>query len=910
MLGINNKSVFSDNAKERKVLWIFLSFAIPFFIMVLGCIAMHITPFGDKSLIISDGDSYLNCLSYFSRLLKGEESILYSFENGLGNNMISYFSWGQFSPIFALSALADLETLPVWYTWISITCLSFSGLTMYILLDQLTGHRSSNLIFAVSYALAGFSVANDFQIIFFTGVHMLPLMVLGLYRMLKGKNPVLYIASLGYCILCNFYFGYMLCVFSLLLFIVIMVTKKQELYGKRKRLFGRFALSSVLAGLLPTFIWLPAIKAMTGGGRVDQAVLSEFKLSENMPFLEIFAKLFTGANSTEEIVSGLPNIFCGILILALVILFFMNKKIEKRYKRAAGVVIIFYLISFYITAFTMAMHGFTHTNWFPYRYSFIFSFVLIMLAAEQFRHIDSITFKECRYCGIMIIVSAIIIFSRQYEFITGGMILIDIILLFGMWAAFYLYKKRPSKTPLRLLSAILILLVSINMYANYTISTYKLLDWGIDLDEYEVQILQDGSMAEGITASDDTFFRMENEDARSGTLGLDSYLYGYNGVGGSGPVIRSFVHEQLCKLGINWFDMRHYYSEGIPAAADTLLGVKYVISENDLTEEKGYTQKLNAGAKGIFLNENALSIAILADAAASEVELGSDVFANLNRIYKAMTGEEEDIFTEETDITFTSHNSTEGYTVTSEELSRMKEETDSEDAAETEADAGDADETEADAGDADETEADAYIEYEFTAASDGTVYLFDTAIPDSESGLYIPAIKCCGVYKKGDLVTGRLDISGDYITPSLMEEYCSGLVWAYADNDLLSEYAEILNDREITLAKEQETLLTGEFSADEDQIILFTIPWDEGWSCYIDGEKTEISKTWDLFMSVEATEGSHTYELRYFPAWMDYGIVISLAALAGAVIYIIIYAVKKRDDEPLTTQETEGAQEF
>ena len=75
----------------------------------------------------------------------------------------------------------------------------------------------------------------------------------------------------------------------------------------------------------------------------------------------------------------LPYIFCGILVAALVILYFMNGEVPLRRRRAAAAVLAFYLLTFYISFLTRAMHGGTHTNWFNYRYSFVFCCFLIGL---------------------------------------------------------------------------------------------------------------------------------------------------------------------------------------------------------------------------------------------------------------------------------------------------------------------------------------------------------------------------------------------------------------------------------------------------------------------------------------------------------------------------------------------------
>lgn len=888
---ISKESTQTDGIRKRaggRWLHYILAFLIPFLIITLALLALHITPFGKHSLAITDGKYYLNSEMFFSRLIRLDENVLYSLNNGLGGNEWSQLAWGGFSLGNLLSLFATLETIPSVFTWICVVNLSLCGLTMYILLAHLNGHSVGSLIFSTSYALIGFNVVNCYQIGFVQGPQLLPLVILGLILLLCRKNPLLYILSLAVCAFSNFYFAFHLCVASVFFMIAYFYVKSDDLKGRRKPLFFRWAIASIIGGLLAAPMWLPALKAYSGGGRLNQTSLSEYSFKENMPFIQIFSKLFTGANSTNELAIGLPNIFCGILVVALVILFFMNRQIAVREKLATGVVIGVYLISFFIPAITLLMHGGTHTNWFPYRYSYVFSFILIGIAVEEFRYIGTLTIKETKRCGWILIIAALIIFNTSYEYISGGDVLLDFVLLIFMGLGFWFYIKRPDKAPLRTFSMLLLILVGINLYANIILSTKKVQDWELDLDEYRNNIMVSGALVQALNQSEDGFFRMEKEDSESGSVAADSYLYDYNGVSHSGPAERTFVHEKLNRLGINWFDMRHWYAKGVPGATDSLLGLKYIISKRDLTEEKGYEHKVALNGYSIYQNPDALSASILSNSVIEDIELNDNVFRNLNAVWKAMTGEERDIFTEQEDVTYTLFNDYANQSVTSKELqesfSASEEETE---------DGNESDDEEGTAS---------YILYSFKAQKDGSIYVFDTSIPDSGNGLTSPSIRYVGTYRKGDNVEGKFPVSAEIGSGELLRGYCVNQVFAYADNEILAEYAQKLNERDISFHVVHENDLTGAFTAKEGQRILFTLPWDEGWTCYIDGEKADIDKTWDLFMSVQVPEGEHTYEMRFFPAWLNYGIFMCIAAFAVMIVFLIVDRRKK----PLIAKKSES----
>lgn len=69
--------------------------------------------------------------------------------------------------------------------------------------------------------------------------------------------------------------------------------------------------------------------------------------------------------------------------------------------------------------------------------------------------------------------------------------------------------------------------------------------------------------------------------------------------------------------------------------------------------------------------------------------------------------------------------------------------------------------------------------------------------------------------------------------------------------------------------------------------LCFSIPYSKGWSCYVDGEKTEILKANIMYMAVKLEEGTHQIELRYVPQGMYLGMIISLVTLF-AIIGIIV----------------------
>ena len=870
----------------RPLLYTVLSFIVPVIIILVALAGLHVTPFGKESLIISDGNGlYINYLAYVGRFIKGQEGFLFSFEKGLGGNLMGSWGWFLLNPLFSLFSLFDITDYPRAFTFVSVINFSLCGLTMYLLLKEIYGHKLSNLFFSTTYALCGFLVANVFQMNFFTGVQSLPLVVLGLRRIFQNRNPSIYIISLTYSLLTNFYFGFMLCTASLLLFLAILISEYQRLCCKRV-IITKFILSSTIAGALSAIIWLPALLSLRGG-RLDQSIAYAISFKENMPFLEIASKLFTGANTTSELSNGLPNIFIGILPVMLVILFFINDRIGRRRKTTAAVLLIFYLITFYIPVFNILMHGGTTTNWFNYRDSFVFSFLLLMVAAEEWQYIVVEPKENLKKAALILVIGTIIIFSKSYEYVTGGAILLDFLLLSIMALAVWMHKQNPKKNPHRIMEIIVLILVSVNLFMNYRICTKNIMDWETTESEYQETVVPVSALVDAVKMSDLDFYRMEVGKQRSGTLGNDPMLYGYNGVGHGGSDDRDFVRTALSKLGVHRFDMRNYYGKGITAATDTLLGLRYIISKDDLVTEKGYERLVDIEDWALYKNQDALPVAFLSEAEVEDVENDiQNVFYNLNQTWKAISGLDERIFTEEAEISFTSHNITDPLTISREEAASIVGSRNSNSSESDTASQSLIQEDDEIPSYKEPPENKHYIRYTWIAQKDGPIYSYNVSGMTEDKGSVLASLIYEGYYHKGETVTGYLPVSATFITQYLLEDVAGRFRAAYVDNDALHAASEAVRARPCTIEKLKDSHLRGEYTAEDEQLLMFTIPYDEGWTCFIDGKEAGIKQVLGVFMAVDAPEGTHSYEMKFFPVGMKTGIGLSAAALLTTLVYI------------------------
>lgn len=104
-----------------------------------------------------------------------------------------------------------------------------------------------------------------------------------------------------------------------------------------------------------------------------------------------------------------------------------------------------------------------------------------------------------------------------------------------------------------------------------------------------------------------------------------------------------------------------------------------------------------------------------------------------------------------------------------------------------------------------------------------------------------------------------------------------------------------------------DTEIKGKIDASIDGIMYMSIPYEKGWSVYVDGEKQKAvpvcNNTYSerdgtishkgSMMGIRLKKGSHTIELKYCPEGFVLGAVISVVCLA-AFVFIILYNRKRR----------------
>jgi uncharacterized membrane protein YfhO len=86
----------------------------------------------------------------------------------------------------------------------------------------------------------------------------------------------------------------------------------------------------------------------------------------------------------------------------------------------------------------------------------------------------------------------------------------------------------------------------------------------------------------------------------------------------------------------------------------------------------------------------------------------------------------------------------------------------------------------------------------------------------------------------------------------------------------------------------------GNISLEEGQILMTTIPYDEGWVVKDNGKKIETKMIGGAFLGVDPGPGEHELTFKFVPEGMKLGLIVSILSwITFFILHIVIYRDKR-----------------
>ncbi len=830
--------------------WPLLGMAAPFSLLWIAFAWFGMLPFGDNAPIVVDGwHQYYPFLLELQRKLQSGGSLLHSWTMGLGVDFVTLSAYYLASPLNLLVLLVRPSAMRFVYTLLISVKIGAAGLCCSLFLQRVFDRKGLSVsAFGCCYALCGFFMGYFWNIMWLDSVALFPLVVLGLVALVREGKWKLYTAALALAVWCNYLIGLYICIFVLLAFFLTCLG-----CGVSGRLFfrrlGRIALCSAVALALCGALLLPAVYGLQATSISGNAFSHSWK--PQYPLFEVLGGLsaFTRPTTTE----GLPNLYSGLPCMALGALFLAAGPASRRNRLASGILLGVLLLSVNIDSLEYVWNGFRDTNMLPYRFSFMVSFVLAVMAFQALPAARALTLPRL---AVLLSAGGLAVYGAFVR--EDGAWGANALLLCAYLAALAALKKDRLRAWARAALAVLLCaeLLGSTLLGVKTVGATSSVGypWRSRDVKYHLSLL----------AEDDSFYRVELAPSQSLN---DPALLGFRGMSVFSSTVSAPLSQLMDGLGMaaTRRGNRYYTSQLGTPLTGAMFSVKYFIHRDVPAADSDLLPVFDSGQVYTYENPWWLPVAFAAHGdMEGPLDTGDSPFAAQNGMFARLTGLDIPIFYRQEPADQAHSN------LTVQPVGRQRWQTRLQDSA--------------GAGEA-------VFVYDMPRA--GSLYLYVES-PDAhrvavsanggaerefvlQTGY--PHILCAGAFEAGDRVTVRWTVAAGS-GPSYAQVNA-----ALFDREVFSMGHRLLEDEGLQVEAFTDTSVTGTVTLLEEGYLYTSIPYAPGWRLYVDGRRRDITPWQGAFVALEGLEaGTHRIELRYVPAGLIPGGLLSAAALGACLV--------------------------
>ena len=574
----------------------------------------------DGTILISDLNAeYQPLLMQVNRILTNKMG-LYNFNTGMGDSFIGTFYYYVSSPLNILTIfIKDINLLVI----ILVTLkLSLSALFSYFFFKyQFKEEKIPYIcIFSLLYAFSSFSLSYYLHIMWLDVYMLFPLLLLGIDKIIKEKKHLLYIISLLLIIFCNYYFAYMICIFSFIYFNYKLLLNKISLKKLIKENI-HFIIVSILTCIIASIVLIPIASEIKNYSRQNSQLFGGEKLKFTFDLYSVIKYYILGNLSKIKLLNEYDYyIYTSIIIFPLIFFYFTNKEITIREKILSGIILLILILSMSCNYLNYAWHGFVPPSFFNGRYTFMFILFILLLCIKSIYHINSI--QLYKYIVVALLILTIILLPNKVKL--DAFDIIKIILFMMYLILLYLIPKND------ILKYILLTLIVIetNLSSNNYLSRYNYnSNTGNDTYKNCINYIKE--------QDDSLFYRIEDNNSDTDNY---SILYNYKSI----DYFMSTIKKDLINYFINLNVGNHDYTkntisyDGSYYLISSLLNIKYYI-ETKYNDIDYYEQIYDYDGYSVYKNNNYLNLGYMVNNNITKTKLDSNGLENIKNIYKDMS---------------------------------------------------------------------------------------------------------------------------------------------------------------------------------------------------------------------------------------------------------------------------------
>ena len=800
------------------------AFFVPVLVLVVIFAQRGIFPFGEECFLRTDMyHQYAPFFSEFQYKLTHGGSLLYSWDIGMGVNFSALYAYYLASPMNWLVALCPRQFLIEFMTVLIVIKTGLSGLFFTWYLRKHTGTREfGSCFFGIFYALSGYMAAYSWNIMWLDCILLFPVILFGLERLVKEKKGMVYCIALGLSILSNYYISIMICIFMVIYAAVLVILYPPKKGKEFAATAGRFTLYSLLAGGLAAVVLLPEIYALqaTASGNFDfpKTVSSYFSI------FDMIAR-HIGNVQTEIGLDHWPNIYCGVAVLMLLLLYLGNKNIKIKEKAVYFSLLLFFYASFSVNVLNFIWHGFHYPNSLPCRQSFIYIALVLVMCYKAYLELKNTPWKHIVMAfwgaaAFVILAEKLVDNEEQFHFAVFYAAILFLALYTG---CIYLYHSRKWCRDGVLLAVLG--LVFCESAVNMAVTSIPTTSRTAYVKDNEDTML----LADSIRSS--VFYRIEKGESRTKNDGAWMNFPSaslFSSV--ASAAMSDFFKSVGCESSTNAYSVK-----GSTPFIDALFATRYGIYPDQQPADGLKEQIGRQGSMWFYENKYTLPVGfVMPQDMETNWVLDSGNPANVQNDLSSVLG-------------------VSNLLVPAEGVSEGKK-----------------------------------LTFTADASGDYYVYVTNKKVEEVSAEIGERSLSFDNVDRGYFLELGYLPKGQEVILQSQTDgnPAMQAEIWRF-DPEAMEEIYQCLSKSPLELSSWTDTGLAGSINTPEGGTMFTSIPYDKGWKIWVDGTAVSGRPVFDTFLGVDLEPGEHKIRLSYEPQGLKTGAVItgvSAAAVAALAV--------------------------
>jgi len=840
---------------------------------------------GNGKYIIARSDlkqQYIPFIEYFCSVLRGEHDYWFSWTLNLGTGTSLLFAYYTLSPFNLIYLILGKDMALAATALVIVLKASTAAATFQLFITKyMKKAYYETVLFAMMYALCGFQVCYYFDLMWMDAFYMLPVIAIGIIRLIREKKCIDLLIAYAYVFAVNFYMGYIVGVSSFFLFVFyFLYTKNYRNIKQNFKIVFSYGISVISALLLTAVIWLPAVIQLFKNIEKSYPSFSMDKCN----ILFLYNNLFMGQMQTLNGVT--PFIYCGLFSMILFPFYIMNKNIKRKKRIYVSLCLLWFVCLFLIEPLNKMMHAFDRPEMFGHRFSYVFSFLITTICCEQFIYLRKI---KQRTIGILLGVNLAVfiichilypvVWNEEFNANTWFILVVNII-FFGMWV-FIIRRIRKKSWNVLTYRVVMTFCLMLELGINAALCMNRMEHTVMERDNYMIWS----------KIQENTFDRIKKEENDKdfyrilymSPLNLNqAFLYDYNGVENFNSSEHIAVLNAIERMGIGR-GVHIVRGPGTTPITRSLLNIKYIIGGNSMEWELDNKTFYLSYKK----NEQALSLGYMVNEEIKNYKFEESPFVNQDNLLSAMTGLNIHCF-EKTGMKMTIDS---GEYIKTDDATYLRHEKNSEE-----------DSKFIFKADNDDRPLFIYFSQDRYLDETGGANMpwieTNDITPAMENTVVVPEFIPARIIQIGTDEEGKYSFS--IIMPQELEiDYYKKAYFCYYDDSEFQRAFDILRRQQWQIEEYKDGYIKGKIEVNEKGIMFTSIPYDAGWTILVNGIEREAVPLLDnAFTGVSLENGTYEIEMYYEPIGKKEGERVSLTMLLAVLAVNIKTAyTRKRKQE-------------